>query len=143
MKNILIPVDGSEYSMRAIEAAKEVAKAFGSKVSILSVVAPEFKITSGRGSNMYAPLMMEELHEYSAKTLEEAKKKFAGMPNEVETHTVDGYIADEIVRFAEENKIDLVIMGSHGLGALKNRLMTGSVTTRVLHHIDVPVLVIK
>lgn len=143
MKNILIPVDGSEYSTKAIEAAKEIAKAFGSKIFILSVVAPEFRITSGRGSNMYAPVMMEELHEYSAKTLEEAKQRFAGMPNEVETFSVDGYVADEIVRFADENKIDLVVMGSHGLGALKNRLMTGSVTTRVLHHIDAPVLVIK
>jgi len=65
------------------------------------------------------------------------------MTNPVETFSVQGNVSDEIVRFADENKINLVVMGSHGLGALKNRLMTGSVTTRVLHHIDVPVLVIK
>ena len=46
MKNILIPVDGSEYSMKAIDAAKEIAKAFDSKISILSVVTPELKISS-------------------------------------------------------------------------------------------------
>lgn len=143
MKNILIPVDGSEYSMKAIEAAKNVAKAFDSKVFILSVVVPELRVSSGRGSNMYAPLLMEELHEQSLKILEEAKKQFQGMANQVETFSEQGFVADEIVRFATENNIDLVIMGSHGLGALKNRLMTGSVTTRVLHHIDVPVLVIK
>lgn len=143
MKNILIPVDGSEYSMKAIEAGKEFAKAFGSKVSILSIVTPEFRVLNGRGSNMYAPMLMDELHEYSQKTLEEAKKQFQGMGNQVETFSEQGFVADEIVRFAGEHNIDLVIMGSHGLGALKNRLMTGSVTTRVLHHIDVPVLVIK
>lgn len=143
MKNILIPVDGSEYSMKAIEAAKAVAKAFDSKVSILSVVTPELKISSGRGSNVYAPVLLEELHKESLKVLEEAKKRFADMPNQVETFSEDGYVADVIVKFAEEHNIDLVVMGSHGLGALKNRIMTGSVTTRVLHHIDVPVLVIK
>lgn len=143
MKNILIPVDGSDYSMKAIDAGKTVAKAFDSNVFILSVVTPELKISSGRGSNIYAPLLMDELQERSSAILDEAKKQFQGMPNKVETSSVQGYVADEIVRFAAENKIDLVIMGSHGLGALKNRLMTGSVTTRVLHHIDVPVLVIK
>lgn len=143
MKKILIPIDGSEFSMKAIEAAKEIAKAFGSTVFILNVVTPELRISSGRGSNVYAPVLMEELHEYSLKMLEEAKKQFQGMENQVETFSEQGYVADEIVRFATEHQASLVVMGSHGLGALKNRLMTGSVTTRVLHHIDVPVLVIK
>ncbi len=143
MKNILIPVDGSEYSMKAIDAGKKVAKAFDSKVFILSVVTPELRVSSGRGSNIYAPQLMEELQEASLKALDVAKKQFLGMPNQVEIFSELGFVADEIVRFADEHNIDLVIMGSHGLGALKNRLMTGSVTTRVLHHIDVPVLVIK
>jgi nucleotide-binding universal stress UspA family protein len=143
MKSILIPVDGSAYSMKAIEIGKELAKAFDSKVFILSVVTPELKVSSGRGSNMYSSILMEELKECSVKILDEAKKQFLGMANPVESVSVLGNVADEIVRFADENKIELVVMGSHGLGALKNRLMTGSVTTRVLHHIDVPVLVIK
>lgn len=65
------------------------------------------------------------------------------MTNLVETFRVQGNVAVEILRFADENKINLVVMCSHGLDALKSRLMTGSVTTRVLYHIDVPVLVIK
>jgi nucleotide-binding universal stress UspA family protein len=143
MKNILIPVDGSEYAMKAIVAGKEMAKAFDSKVFILSVVTPELRISTGRGSNIYPAILMDELVERSAKILDEAKMQFQGMPNQVETFSVEGSVADEIVRFADENKINLVVMGSHGLGALTTRLMTGSVTTRVLHHIDVPVLVIK
>lgn len=143
MKNILIPVDGSEYSMKAIEAGKVMAKAFDSNVFILSVVTPEIRVFSGRGGNLYAPMLMDELVECSKTVLDDAKKQFEGMPNQVETFTEQGNVADEIVRFASEHKIDMVVMGSHGLGALKNRLMTGSVTTRVLHHTDVPVLVIK
>lgn len=143
MKNILIPVDGSEYSMKAIAAAKEMAKAFDSNVFILSVVTPELKISSGRGSNMYSSILMNELLENNKIILDDAKKQFQGLANKVETFSAEGNVADEIVSFANENGIDLIVMGSHGLGALKNRLMTGSVTTRVLHHVDVPVLVIK
>lgn len=143
MKSILIPVDGSDYSNKAIEAGKEIAKAFDSKVTILNVITAELSLVAGRGNFMYIPVLPDEFPDYSAEILAEAKKRFEGMSNRVETVSKQGNVADLIIEYAHENDIDLVIMGSHGLGALKNRLMTGSVTTRVLHHIDRPVLVIK
>jgi len=143
MKHILIPVDGSDYSIKAIEAGKEMAKAFESKVTILNIIPLEFTRITGRGNFMYMPLDPYELPDHSEEILAEAKKQFEGMKTPIETVGKQGNIADVIVDYAHENDVDLVIMGSHGLGALKNRLMTGSVTTRVLHHIDKPVLVIK
>ncbi len=92
---------------------------------------------------MYVPMMLDEVPDFSDQILKDAKKPFEGMSNQIETVSKQGNIADTIVDYAHESDVDLVIMGSHGLGALKNRLMTGSVTTRVLHHIDKPVLVIK
>lgn len=143
MKSILIPVDGSDYSNKAIEAGKEIAKAFDSKVTILNVISAELSLVAGRGNFMYIPVLPDEFPDYSVEILAEAKQRFEGMSNLVETVSKQGNVADIIIEYAHENDIDLVIMGSHGLGALKNRLMTGSVTTRVLHHIDKPVLVIK
>lgn len=143
MKHILIPVDGSDYSIKAIEAGKEIAKAFDSKVTILTVIPIEFSRGAGRGNFMYVPMMSDEMPDFSDQILKDAKKPFEGMSNQIETVSKQGNIADVIVDYAHENDVDLVVMGSHGLGALKNRLMTGSVTTRVLHHIDKPVLVIK
>lgn len=143
MKHILIPVDGSEYSLKAITAGKEIAKAFGSRITIMNVVPTEFSRGAGVGNFMYVPVMSDEIPGYSEEVLQEAKKQFEGMTNPVDTVSKQGNIADLIVDYAHTNDIDLVIMGSHGLGALKNRIMTGSVTTRVLHHIDKPVLVIK
>ena len=143
MKHILIPVDGSDYSIKAIEACKELAKAFDSKITILNVIPIEFSRGAGRGNFMYVPMLSDEVPDFSVEILKEAKKQFEGMSNQIETVGKQGNISDIIVDFAHQNDVDLVIMGSHGLGALKNRLMTGSVTTRVLHHIDKPVLVIK
>jgi nucleotide-binding universal stress UspA family protein len=143
MKHILIPVDGSDYSIKAIEAGKEMAKAFDSKVTILNVIPIEMTRIAGRGNYMTMPFVPDEVPDFSEEILADAKKQFEGMSNPIETVGQHGNIADIIVDYAHDHDVDLVVMGSHGLGALKNRLMTGSITTRVLHHIDKPVLVIK
>ena len=143
MKNILIPVDGSDYSIKAIEAGKQIANAFDSKVTILTVVPIELSRGVGKGNFLHVPTADGEMSDLSQQILNHAKKPFEGMDNEIKTVSTQGSVAEMIVKYAHENKIDLVIMGSQGLGALKTRLMTGSVTTKVLHHIDVPVLVIR
>lgn len=143
MKNILIPVDGSDYSIKAIEAGKQFAKAFGSTVTILNVIPIELSRGAGRGNFMYVPTIADDMPDFSEQILKDAQKPFEGTDIPIKKVSKQGNIADIIVDYTHQNDIDLVIMGSHGLGALKNRLMTGSVTTRVLHHIDKPVLVIK
>jgi nucleotide-binding universal stress UspA family protein len=143
MKNILIPIDGSEDAMKAIQASRELAKAFKSKITILNVVPIGWDQGIGEIDYIYVPLVPDEIPKYSTEMLDDAKKEFKGMDNHIETVSLYGNVAETIVDYANAHGIDLVIMGSHGLGALRNRLMTGSVTTRVLHHIDTPVLVIK
>jgi len=143
MKNILIPIDGSEDAMKAIEAGKELAKAFQSKITILNVVPIGWDQGIREIDYVYVPLVPDETPIYSTQMLADAKKQFDEMDNHIETVSLYGSVADTIVDYANTHGIDLVIMGSHGLGALKNRLMTGSITTKVLHHIDTPVLVIK
>ena len=143
MKNILIPVDGSEYSDRAIEAGKEIAKMYDSKVTILNVVPLVWDPGIGEIDYVYVLRESDKIPEYSRIMLENAKKKFDDMDNHVNTESIYGNPADTIVEYAHAHGIDLIIMGSHGLGALIDRLMTGSVTTKVLHRVDIPVLVIK
>jgi len=143
MKNILIPVDGSDYSIKAIEAGKQLAEAFDSKVTILTVVPIELSRGVGKGNFLHVPTADGGMSDLSQQILNHAKKSFEGMKNEILTVSKQGNVADIIVKYAHDYEIDLVIMGSQGLGALKTRLMTGSVTTKVLHHVDAPVLVIK
>ncbi len=72
-----------------------------------------------------------------------AKLTFGDLADKVSVVSIQGDVTQSIVDYAHTNGIDLVIMGSHGLGAIRDRLLTGSVTTRVLHHIQIPVLVVK
>jgi len=141
MKKILVPVDGSVYSDRAIERAREIAKAFDSDVVIFNVI-PLAVVPTGRIHYDIHPLF-EENKAASEHLLEKAKTFFEGTNIRIETVSVMGDAADAIVDYAKNNGIDLVVMGSHGMGAIMSRILTGSVTTKVLHHIDVPVLVIK
>lgn len=143
MRNILIPVDGSEYSDRAIEAGIEIAKMFDSKVTIINVIPQVWDMGIGEIDYVYVMQESDKIPKYSTKMLEKAKKQFSGMDNHVETESIYGDPADVIIDYAHAHGIDLIIMGSHGIGAFIDRLMTGSVTTKVLHHVNVPVLVVK
>lgn len=143
MKNILIPIDGSENSIKAVEAGRELAKVFGSKVTILNVVPPGWDQGFGELDYVYVATVPDEITKYSLELLKKAGQMFEGMDNQVETEIIYGSVVDTILDYTNAHGIDLIIMGSHGLGALKNRIMTGSVTTKILHHTGVPVLVIK
>jgi len=146
MKKILIPIDGSEYSKLAVSKGRDLAKAFKSDVVLLNVIQIEYPIiTAGHGGQ--SPEFLHHLYEDARKNstayLDDAKRMFDGMDNKVEAITMEGDAANAIVEYADKGDVDLVVMGSHGLGAILDRLLTGSVTTKVLHHIHKPVLVVK
>ncbi|NTW72453.1 MAG: universal stress protein [Eubacteriaceae bacterium] len=148
MKKILIPIDGSEYSDRAIEKGKEIAKAFDSSIVIINVVDNIFPVipfgmtgVANLGPTM--DILAKKSDEDSKRLLEEAKEKFGDLKSKVETKSLEGNPALRIVEYAESNNIDLVIMGSEGLGQGLKGVLLGSVTNRVIHGIDLPVLIVK
>jgi len=143
MKNILIPIDGSENATKAVEVGKELAKALDAKVTILHVVPPGWDQGIGEIDYVYVMAVPDEITKYSLEMLKQAKKVFDGTDLHVETESIYGSVVDTILDYVDAHGIDLIIMGSHGLGALRNRIMTGSVTTKILHQIEVPVLVVK
>ena len=75
-------------------------------------------------------------------TLDEALKFFEGYEGEVETEVRLGDPAQEIIDFAKEIDVDLVIMGNRCLNAF-SRVMMGSVSNRVLNHVESSVLIVK
>ena len=148
MKNILIPIDSSEYSTNAIEMGKKMAKAFGSKVvliNVLDIILPITYYEVNRyveaGGNI--PNLYEESHKQAEELLKKAKESFGEMSKDVETVVLEGDSANKIIEYTNDNDFDLVIMGSHGVGSALNRFLMGSVTTKVLHHIKKPILVVK
>lgn len=140
-KKILVAVDGSENSKRALIEAKEYGDVFGGDITILTVVKP---MVPGHYSYLKPPTPEdnEVLENASRFLLQESLKVFDNYEGFVEAKLRRGNPADEILREEEEEGYDLIIMGSRGLGVF-SRSFLGSVSNKVLNHADTNVLVIK
>ena len=137
MKKILVPVDGSKCSYKALDQAVELARLTGASLSLILV-----SDTGRFSSSLYEISLVEEFILQGARTLDmimERVKDFDGLVDKF--HAV-GDSADEIIKLAEEGNYDLVVMGSRGLGAF-SRALLGSVSNRVINHIKVSVLIVK
>lgn len=143
-KRILVPTDGSELAMIAVEAAIAFAKACGGEIVALSVAYPEPVMLSAEGAiaagaGMGVDLLLEQAEHQVAQVSDAARR--AG----VECTALTAYgqsPADEIVQAAQGRHCDLVFIASHGRRGL-SRLIAGSVTQRVLACSPVPVMVYR
>ncbi|MBU1365823.1 MAG: universal stress protein [Gammaproteobacteria bacterium] len=139
---ILLPVDGSECSLRAVDHLITHVGWFRDvpEIHLLHVHAP---IPIGR---VQAHVGKETLHAYyleeGQEHLVEAQKKLDAAGRFHTTHIHVGQPAEVVARLADELACDLIVMGAHGLGALAGLVM-GSVATRVLHLAPCPVLLVK
>ena len=142
-KHILVPVDGSETSTKAVVKAVGLAKAFGSVVTVLYVIDP-YPFTGvgadfAYGQAQYLSAATAEANQ----ALDEAKKVFEEAGVQVNTLLGEGHAVHEgIGRVLSSVDADLIVMGSHGRRGLE-KLMLGSVTQRVLGVVHVPVLVVR
>lgn len=141
-KHILLPIDGSELSLRAAKMGIELAKTCGARVHALHVV-PAFQAliymseALAASEATYTEQSMELAAEYldDVKRLaEEAGVKYSGH------YDVAEHPHEVILQTAREKRCDLVVMASHGRRGL-SRLLLGSETQKVLLQGEVPVLV--
>ncbi|MEW6725476.1 MAG: universal stress protein [Bacillota bacterium] len=139
---ILVPVDGSEQSMRAVAYALKKAKDHPSIEVTLLTVAYQYDVTAFDGAVLLQQLATERSQEVFKEKLEEAKKVFDAAGVKVNAELLVGDPASVIISYVEKKDIDEVIMGSRGMSPLKAAVI-GSVTYKVLQNVDVPVLVVK
>ncbi len=141
-QNILVPVDGSETSFAAVAKAAELAKAFGSKITVVQVLTLDPYIAAEYITANQTNDLIERARASIVKTLEEAKQKFTEQGVEAETKLLEGQvIAREITNAAKDLNADLIVIGSHGRKGFK-KLLLGSVTQAILEEGTVPVLVV-
>lgn len=142
-QNILVPVDGSETSFAAVAKAAELAKAFGSKITVVQVLTLDPYIAAEYITANQTNDLIERARASIVKTLEEAKQKFTEQGVEAETKLLEGQvIAREITNAAKELNTDLIVIGSHGRTGLK-KLFLGSVAQSILSEGTTPVLVVR
>ena len=137
MKNILVPVDGSEGADRAIEKAVMLAQTCGAKLNFLYVA----NINQLAINAVLSDAILDSVTKAGNVILDRALEMVpAGVTKESFSDT--GSPAVVILDFAETNDIDLIVMGSRGLGVVKGVLL-GSVSQYVVEQSKCPVLVVK
>ena len=137
MKNILVPVDGSEGADRAIEKAVMLAEICGAKLNFLCVA----NINQLAINAVLSDAILDSVTKAGNVILDRALEMVpAGVAKESFSDT--GSPAVVILDFAETNDIDLIVMGSRGLGVVKGVLL-GSVSQYVVEQSKCPVLVVK
>ncbi|HUS88015.1 MAG TPA: universal stress protein [Desulfosporosinus sp.] len=139
LKKILVATDASEYSRRALKTALELARKFNAEIELLFVMHMPVVYDSSVYCYIISPEQIEQEGELALKATLEGidisdvtliKKKMQGKP------------ANVILKEVENENIDLVVMGSHGYGAIAGSLL-GSVSQHVLHSAKCSVLIVK
>jgi nucleotide-binding universal stress UspA family protein len=138
METILLAVDGSAPSERAVETTLELAPCVGAEVVVLYVRETEVVPWTAQTVELTTPDEAATLVDGVARKLKDAGVSARG---EI-TDAVHGSAAREILRMARGEDAGMIVMGSRGLSDLAGLVM-GSVTHKVLHLADRPVLVVR
>jgi nucleotide-binding universal stress UspA family protein len=134
---ILVAYDGSDHSRKALDAAVEIAQSFHGKLLILYAFDHVPVVLGDDETARFIERVMSKGREILA----EATLYLHDTPVEFRTDIVEGPAAEAILRMAQLEGCDLIVMGSRGLGMVQG-LLLGSVSYRVLHHATIPVLVV-
>lgn len=140
MKQVLVPVDGSDCSLRAVQYLVD-AHAEGRRPRI-HLVNVQVAFPADVGQFVAHDNITDFQHEKSAAALKPAAERLtaAGIP--FEAHEEVGSAADCIARLATRLGCDHIVMGTHGRGALAE-LLVGSTTLKVLERTQLPVVLVK
>jgi nucleotide-binding universal stress UspA family protein len=141
-KKILFPIDFSESTPKILPYVLTMSKTFGSAVHLLYVVRDLKYLTSFHVPHPSLDLIENEITENSQKMMDKVcNEDLQGCPHFVKKILV-GDAATEIIRYAQEEKVDLIIMGTHGRKGLEKALF-GSVADKVVKNSPVPVLTVN
>jgi nucleotide-binding universal stress UspA family protein len=126
-QKILVPLDGSEIAEKALPYAKSIAKLKNSNLTLFAVSLSIFVDRRDRLFTSYLEVNAEDLNTEG-----------------IETTTAIRYgdVAEQIIEYTNNNKIDLIVMATHGYSGAK-KWMFGSITQKVLYGTSIPVLLIK
>jgi nucleotide-binding universal stress UspA family protein len=135
-KRILFPVDFSAQSAAIVPFVRAMAKCFASEIVVLHVVEiPDSWPTSAGGEAQ--SLSIDQLHGETTAALDRfVAQEFTGAP--VSPRVTKGDAARQIVAYAHEQQVDLIMIPTHGYGLFR-ALLLGSVTAKVLHDVHCPV----
>ena len=140
-ERILVPLDFSDSSLRAVELAQGLAKRFGAELHLFHSQPVNFAVSSP-----YAPALpvhyFEDLTRAAAQQLHEWRSKHCDPDLVIVEHLGELPPAHAILELADELSIDLIVLGTRGLTGVKHVLL-GSVAERVVQRAHCPVMTVK
>lgn len=153
INHVLVPTDGSAGALKAAEFAAVLARALDARVSVLCVQSEDLIIQNAWGAGDYpagAPsgtMPVDQIRDMieqrvREKDLRETVSALGELSVEPRADMVWGHPAEAICRFASENAVDLIVIGSHGRTGLKRALL-GSVSHAVANQAPCPVTIVR
>lgn len=138
---ILVPTDGSDASMEAVEQGVTIADQFEGTIHFLNVVDVGTEM-SASGVGHIADELSKSLGQMADDALTDAESRAEDADVEYERTILEGIPHEAIVEYSDEHDVDLIVMGATGQSGLKEHLL-GSTTDRVTQSVDISVLITR
>ncbi|HTY81496.1 MAG TPA: universal stress protein, partial [Dehalococcoidales bacterium] len=142
-RRMLVVLDGSKLAEETIPYACQMAGRLDINVDLLHVTSPLASKALPFMIQFYMDKMAESIKEQILKIQTTITNKKALKPVEVKSKVVTGHPVEEILKYTQENTIDLIMIATHGASGIRRWAALGSVANQVLHAAEVPVLLIR
>jgi universal stress protein A len=142
LRRILVPIDFSDHSKKALQYAIPFAEQFKTSIDLLYVVEPAIYPADFSFGQVGFPAVEDELRQRGAEELEGLIKREIGARVKARSSVRTGKAAYEIEQYAREESIDLIIIATHGHSGVEHVLF-GSTAEKVVRHAPCPVLVVR
>ncbi len=138
-RQILIATDGSEYTKKAVDYGIELANDTGAKLYAIYVIdTRSYDSIPPSAPIQYAYSLLRKEGDTAIKYVAD-RAEASGL--EIEGIITEGHPADEIIKYAENNSIDLIVMGTLGKSGL-DKFLLGSVADKVIRNSKIPIIVV-
>lgn len=145
IKNILLTTDFSKLSLTAAKYAVDLSIQYGAKLHVLNVLEKTPPILAIHSLDLSEEKIIKTIEDDAEKlmkeTVEKVKKEAEGKKVEIKSVIKKGIDYQEITKYAEDNKIDVIVLATHGTTGILHTLL-GSVAEKVIRYSKSPVLVI-
>ncbi|MCG7409520.1 universal stress protein [Paenibacillus sp. ACRRX] len=140
--NVLVAYDGSEPSRSALKHALSMAEASGEvRVHVVHIFQlPQYFL--GDAFSTASPQVNQEVYEYAQQIEQHAREQVSFLGDRAAVELLQGPPGQAVIKYAEQHKCDLIILGSRGLSGLREFVL-GSVSHYVVQTAKIPVLVMK
>lgn len=142
IERILFPTDFSEGSASALQAAVDIAKRYNAKLYIIHVIYDVMRAAESHIPHVSMDKIFREMSEWATEAIDKSYvEEIRGVPG-VEKKILNGVPYEEIIKFAENEKIDLIVIGTVGRSRLE-RFIFGSTAERVVRRAPCPVMTVR